>query len=81
MENYNIFVFCRLMEEIFWSICRKIFGVPCIQVKDIQSIYTKISLLESLFFYLSELLPVWIFFKFLKVLTSIGLVKHYYEMV
>jgi len=54
-------MFCRLMEEIFWSICHKILSVPCIQVKDTQSIYTKISLLESPFFYLSELLPVFFF--------------------
>lgn len=51
-------MFCRLMEEIFWSICRKIFSVPCIQVKDTQSNFTKINLLESPFFYLSELLSV-----------------------
>lgn len=52
-------------------------NVACIQVKDIQSVYTKISLLAHLSTCQSCYLC---FIKFMKVLTNISLVKHCYEI-
>lgn len=65
------------MEEIFWSVCSKIFGVPCLGVKEIKSIYTKIISFFNLFLFICLL---FCFFKFISMLTCINLIQHYYEI-